>query len=196
MAASGFTSCRFHTPRQHRHHIMKTKNGFTLLELLVALTIACILMVLAMPSFADFIRGTRLTSTVNELVGTLHYARSEAIKRNTSIMVKTKIPAQWESGWTVELLPPCVSDCILRTHEPLPINYTLRLLGKVGDSIFYHASGASEENLQLVLCEGSIAKVGYIKAITINYVGTIKIATDKNNNGLPEIGGVDVSSCT
>ncbi|MDD1608287.1 MAG: prepilin-type N-terminal cleavage/methylation domain-containing protein [Methylococcaceae bacterium] len=45
----------------------KSASGFTLLELIVAISIAGILMAMAIPSFSDMIRNNRLTTYLNDL---------------------------------------------------------------------------------------------------------------------------------
>lgn len=57
--------------------------GFTLLELLIAITVAGVALAIAVPSFTSIITSNQLSSTANELVGALNQARIQAIKRNT-----------------------------------------------------------------------------------------------------------------
>jgi prepilin-type N-terminal cleavage/methylation domain-containing protein len=67
---------------------MKKRNrGFTLLELMVVLVIAGVLIGVGIPAFRNFIMDARMTSTANDLVAALHYARSEAIKRRTTVVI-------------------------------------------------------------------------------------------------------------
>ncbi len=80
--------------------------GFTLVELLVALAVAAILLAVGVPSFRSTIASNRLTSTTNDLVGTLAQARSEAIKRGTRVTVcmsadgeKCAQTGTWAQGW-------------------------------------------------------------------------------------------------
>jgi len=61
--------------------------GFTLIELLVTLSIAAILLGVAVPNFVTFIQNNRLATQANDLVTMLNYARSEAVKRNQTITV-------------------------------------------------------------------------------------------------------------
>src|SRR4030067_1501695 len=58
--------------------------GFTLIELIITLTIAGILMAVAAPSMVGFVSSNRLASQVNELIADITLARSEAIKRSAT----------------------------------------------------------------------------------------------------------------
>lgn len=75
--------------------------GFTLVELLVTLTILGIMMGLAIPSFKNFIGSQRAKSASYELVTTLLLARSEAIKRNADVTITPPTANTWSSGWSV-----------------------------------------------------------------------------------------------
>jgi len=61
--------------------------GFTLFELLVVLLIAAILLGLGSPSFSEFRRNARLTAAANDLLVAGQLARTEAIKRQTSVSI-------------------------------------------------------------------------------------------------------------
>jgi type IV fimbrial biogenesis protein FimT len=81
--------------------------GFTLVELLVAVSIAAILLAVGIPSFRSAIASNRLTSTTNDLVGSLAQARSEAIRRGVRVTVCKSNAAgtdcdstrTWAQGW-------------------------------------------------------------------------------------------------
>ena len=55
--------------------------GFTLLELMLAITVAAVILGLGAPNMAEFIRNSRMTSAANDALAALHMARTEAIKR-------------------------------------------------------------------------------------------------------------------
>jgi type IV fimbrial biogenesis protein FimT len=60
----------------------RPNRGLTLIELLVAVAIGTILIMLAAPSFRDFILMQRLKSANAQLVTDLQFARAEAVARN------------------------------------------------------------------------------------------------------------------
>ncbi|WP_423186161.1 pilus assembly FimT family protein [Alishewanella sp. d11] len=59
--------------------------GFTLIELMVVLTIISIGALLAAPSYAEFLQREQHLKTVNQLQALYRYSRSEAVKRDESI---------------------------------------------------------------------------------------------------------------
>ena len=67
--------------------IRQTQTGFTLVELMVAVSIVAVLTTLALPDLRAFVVSNRLSSDVNSFVGLVNYARSEAIVRNQDVIV-------------------------------------------------------------------------------------------------------------
>lgn len=83
--------------------------GFTLLELMVTVAVLAIVMSVAVPSFVNLVNGNRLTAQSNEILAALLLARTEAIKRNESMVfchsddsINCTVPpaAGWQ-GWLV-----------------------------------------------------------------------------------------------
>lgn len=77
------------------------QNGFTLLELLVTVAIASILMAIAVPGFTAFIRSNRAEVQSSSLINAINYARSEAVKRGTTVRITPLVAGSWEDGWRV-----------------------------------------------------------------------------------------------
>ena len=80
-------------------------SGFTLTELLATLAVSGVVMSMALPSLSGLMNDEQRASSVNELVTTLHLARSAAITRNQTVTVcasNDKLTCQgkaWENGW-------------------------------------------------------------------------------------------------
>lgn len=70
-----------------RFGIRRRARGFTMLELMMALTVTAILAMLVVPSMRDYLRNSRLSSAGNDLLHSLAVARAEAIKRQTNAVV-------------------------------------------------------------------------------------------------------------
>lgn len=83
-------------------------NGVTLIELLVTLSIASILLTVAVPGFRVFIQDSRLTTQINNFSSAMMLAKSEALKRSSSTTVCPSMNGTictgvsvWSNGWLV-----------------------------------------------------------------------------------------------
>jgi type IV fimbrial biogenesis protein FimT len=65
----------------------RTTRGFTLIELVVTMTVLAILAALAAPNFADFMRRNAVETQANEFLGALRLARSTAISQNRFVSI-------------------------------------------------------------------------------------------------------------
>ncbi len=87
--------------------------GFTLVELLIALTILSIMMLFAIPAFNEFTQQRRMTTNVNSMIAAINYARSEATRRGGLVTVQandaTDNADEWGPGFCVTANDP--GDC-------------------------------------------------------------------------------------
>lgn len=83
--------------------------GFTLIELVVTLSVMAILATLATPSFREFIVNQRLRNASFDLMAALMLARSEAITRNGNVDLVRRSTA-WDAGWTVSTATSTLLD--------------------------------------------------------------------------------------
>ena len=135
---------------RHRHHRLlaagargAARAGFTLLELLIGITITAILMALAVPSFQSLTLDMRLTSYANDMVASVMLARSEAINRNTVVTLcvaptsyDPAAPACASGGWEQGYLITCPTNaapdntaCHVGGTGVLAIQYKRPLIG-------------------------------------------------------------------
>lgn len=75
--------------------------GFTLIELVVTVTLAAVLLMIGVPSFVAYQRSSELTSAANSFVAALGAARGEAMKRGLQAVVVPRTGNNWTTGWTV-----------------------------------------------------------------------------------------------
>ncbi len=152
--------------------------GFTLIELIVTLSIGAILVTAAAPTFFDMIQRDRLVSQANDFIATLGLARAEAVSRGQRIVVcKSPGPAHntcatsgnWEQGWIVfaddgdNIYTPANDDPlggILRIHEALGGSTTLDGDANISDNIAFLGTGftATTQLRSLSLCDSSADK--------------------------------------
>ena len=76
------------------------RRGFTLIELMCAVSVLAILAVAAAPSFATLIASQRVRGASLDLASALVLARSEAVKRNATVSLGPA-GAAWTAGWAV-----------------------------------------------------------------------------------------------
>lgn len=65
----------------------RPEDGFTLIELIVIVTLLAIVVTIALPNFALLIRDNRVQSQAEEMNSLLQYARSEAVIRKLPVTV-------------------------------------------------------------------------------------------------------------
>lgn len=80
---------------------MKSAGGFTVIELMVTMAILAIMMGLGIPSFRAFISSQKVKTGSYELMTSLVIARSEAVKRNTTVTLTPTSTSKWNQGWSV-----------------------------------------------------------------------------------------------
>lgn len=80
--------------------------GFTLIELMVTISVIAILIAIGMPSFISVINSNRLTAQSNEVVAALQLARVEAVRQNRRAIVcgssdgaTCSGSTAWNAGW-------------------------------------------------------------------------------------------------
>ena len=99
----------------HRRRTLPTvrkSDGFTLIEMLVVMGIVIIMVTAGVPALQQMVSRNRMTAQLNEFVGVIHTARSEAIKNNTTVSVcrahastanTCDTSGSWANGWYVFL---------------------------------------------------------------------------------------------
>lgn len=82
--------------------------GFTVIELLVTLSVASILLAVAAPNFRTFVQDNQLIAQSNNFFSAMMLAKSEAVKRNSSVTICPSTNGTacagvtaWTSGWLV-----------------------------------------------------------------------------------------------
>lgn len=152
--------------------------GFTLIEMMVTIAIAGVLLAIAVPNFRDFIINNSISAQANDFVSGLALARSEAIKRGTSVRV-TAAGADFSSGWTiwVDANGNTSIDAgeALREHEALKSGFTLVGSGFTNDAeIQYRSTGIINSTTSGVF---TLCYSGYTgRLISVSVTGRVSTA--------------------
>lgn len=166
----------------------KPAKGFTLLELLVTVTVAALLLATGVPGFRAIIMNSRLVGQTNEFVTAINVARSSAVRyqRNATVCLSSDFDAavpscdggtDWSTGWIVWVdrnrdSAPSAGE-ILSVHEPL--SGSLSLMSTAANRFTYDARGfAVVAGDDLTLCDGRAGETG--RVISVNDAGRTSVA--------------------
>jgi type IV fimbrial biogenesis protein FimT len=87
----------------------RRRSGFTLIELIMTITVGAILLAIGVPSFKYVTSANRASSEINALLGDMQFARGEAIKEGVTVTICAAAngappclgTTAWQSGWIV-----------------------------------------------------------------------------------------------
>lgn len=91
-----------------------TQTGFTLIEVLFTVAVLGILVMMAMPTFGEWLQSQQLRAAAEASVNGLQVARAEAIRRNLPVQITFNVP---QTGWAVTEPPPGLAAIQSRAHE-------------------------------------------------------------------------------
>lgn len=164
--------------------------GFSLIELMVSISLLAMLAISGIPSFLSLIQSNRVDAQANDFISHLNFARSEAVKRATRITLcksanQTSCTSNgdWDQGWIVfvdDQNQAAVQDpsAILRVHGNLD-NTHLSANGSLVDSVSYNEQGFINPLTgtffggTFTLCSGGSGSIA--KTITLNSTGRAKL---------------------
>lgn len=135
------------------------ERGFTLIELMITITVMAILLMVGLPSMQSFIAQNRLSGNANEFIGATMMARSEAMKRGSAVTICRAVNAEtsttnscdtskndWSSGWLVVVVNTVDStqNVVLARQGALTAGTTVTptSTATTPTSIIYNALGA------------------------------------------------------
>lgn len=202
----------------------RAQTGFTLLELMLVVGIAGVLLAIAVPSMGNFIRNSRITSAANDVMGALHFARSEAIKRRQPVTLCTSANSvnadgtQNENatcaasplltGWIafVDLnqsgTRQVAGEALLMQREPMNNLITARSsVNPFRVTYLMNGFALNPNAAQLVLCDerGNQPTGGELssaRGILVSVTGRAGVSRDKNEiQDLIDLIGVDFAGC-
>ncbi|MFT0211335.1 GspH/FimT family pseudopilin [Pseudomonas sp. F1_0610] len=146
---------------------MKTKKGFTLVELLVVVILLGVLVAIAVPSFLHSIRANSVKAKADELVALLRYARTESLTKKKNITVVFD-----KSAWQVKL-----GDTVERLITMDDLTYSHNLSA---DHITFINSGRVTSNVDFLICkENDVQSAIYISLEQTGIINTHEAGKNK-----------------
>lgn len=160
--------------------------GFTVIEMMVSLSVLAVILTLAVPSFHRFVQQQRLTATTNHLVAQLQFARGQAISRGSLVAACPSRDGRrctggnrWEEGWIVYLDPdkagqPAGPQDVLRVVQAMP-EHVIHSGGR--HRVRFRPSGvAYGTNLTIRVCPRREAESA--RAVVVSNPGRVRAVRD------------------
>ena len=178
--------------------------GFTLLELMITVTVAAILLGIGVPAFSDIIRNNRLTAAANDLLHSTQRARSEAVKRRAPVVVcasadATAMPAGCNDGEFTQWImfvdtdgdwAPDANEPVLERHNA--VHPSVTVLNDFNGIVSYAANGfatpptpaGKQPSRNVVICDRrgnqQLGPNSTARALLIQATGRTRVTRDYN----------------
>jgi type IV fimbrial biogenesis protein FimT len=131
--------------------------AFTVMELLITLSVMAIVLMLAIPSFKTLLLNNRLNANVDSLANNLNYARGVALNDAMTIKVcplgtanSTVCGANWSSGWIVVTQPSTGTATLLKSQQNPDVNPTV---SANQSEVNFNSHGLADNQINFTFCD-------------------------------------------
>jgi type IV fimbrial biogenesis protein FimT len=183
------------------------ERGFSLIELLVVMSIAAVLLGIGVPNMQQYIVSSRLATTSNEFFTALNVARSEAVRRGLQVTLITNGTAgsrDFSSGWTMFVDNNAngaldTGEEVLRVGAAQDSPMTTFGSANFGTFIAFDSTGRlTSGGGSFVICHGTALVVDGIarsRAVVVNGAGRVRMGV-MNSSHIPVTDSGTVANCS
>lgn len=183
---------------------IKCSQGFTLLELIIVVSIAAILVGIAVPSFDGLIKKNTIKALEHELHTSIAFARAEALTRQKPVSITCvntvgDCEGDWSAGWVVFVDDDAgdYADGVLDANEEVLLskenNGKATALVKDPDSgdtrnaIVFNYKGYSRDDSRasVVICT-ALKEAYYARGLVLERSGRLMRSKDSTGDGVHE----------
>ncbi len=178
--------------------------GYTLPEIFITLGIVSIVLSMAVPAVSNVLRDNQLVSHLNAVVADIHFARSEAIKRDVRVILcrspspTLPVPScggtnfDWNTGYIIfadngryaNNVYDNGVDTLLRRSPPGDNSVKMYTNANWNRNLEFNANGSTNE--------GGIAVMSFCDSRGKSYGKQIQVT----QNGIPKLFSRDINDCT
>jgi type IV fimbrial biogenesis protein FimT len=126
---------------------VNNSRGFTLIEMATVVTVLAVVAAIAAPGMRSFAAGQKVKALAYDLTADLLLARSEALKRNTNVVI-TPVSGNWKNGWTVAA---GVENLSTRNSSNEAISFTAATATVVPTSITFDVNGRASATVRMTV---------------------------------------------
>ena len=150
--------------------------GFTIIEVMITVTILAIVMVIGAPAMRDFMVRNRITGQSSDLASDLQLARSEANRRGQRVVVCQTDSTYaacgtggWTAGWIlfIDANSNAALDTgeeVIRVHQALPTDLTVAV-SPSATKVTYRPTGMSDAARTFTICQTKY--IGRVLSISV-----------------------------
>ena len=162
----------------YRHHVPTHDAAFTLLEVVIALTLLGILGAVLTLQLRPLLAQTRLHDATRQMVANLQYVRMKAVSQNCRLRVTFHptshdyvVDKDQDGVWQRQLLHSHSAEVVAEATIPLPRDVRIAAVNSGGDVIFL-PRGAVDGGISITL--GTVSG-GETRRVVVNLAGRVRV---------------------